>query len=845
MFSFGQKKSAPKPPSGAKRNLAQLGFLDMGAGNQFGVDQDDNTDDDDDDLEAELAALTVGITKKPKRGRKQVVSEQELNKMVAHSLKDIPSDAEISDIDDDEVEDELNDLLESSGESSPQPEEVQPKAVQSSTDQLRTVQERLSMYELAEKNAKLSGDNTKARRFGRGVKTLQGMLKDIKSGKSINMDDVPPVLAASTKTVEIKPAVNLEQSTVTVDDASPTNTNTELLPSDELPPVAIAKPLVPSRNTSSTAPIIPPRAAPPIPPRPTPSDSQSDSNLNTAKLRRNEYKQNALLAKRSGDQAKALQYVRSVKVCDQLIDTAEKGGAPDWSQLPPSLQAADELAASSPVKPVIEEAKPEAVQPVEVSSAPPPVNPAAAAIPQPRTTLEALEQRLAKYQSSSDQAQAEGNSSKVRRMGRIIKQYQTAIKASKAGKPVAFDELPDPPGFPPIPGAPGKVESSGSQVAAEETGASASAAPSVAGPTAGATTSGPAPATKSPPSVAPKKTALATRQDKQLAMLLERQNLFKQAALEAKRSGQIDLAKEYLRSSKQIDPLLNANKCGVPVDMDTLPIPPQMKTAAPLKKVERPADEGFEVLSSEEANLAPVVGKDSGLLVQLETDLLTQLNVCTTNKEHYKQMGDIANANRFDQLALFTRKDLDVVRSIAMRGDAIPRWKNEIRKFSIIKCCTDLKDDDMEINILRGLSYNVRDAKTIDTYVRIEVPIPNSDEPFKEKTTTIHNTNNPEYKQTFQMHFNRKSRTLLRIFKAKNVKFEVWSKGGFLRSDTLVGTASVKLADLLNHCVIHTAVDLMDGRRAIGGKLEVKIRLRDPIIGKEVEQVQEKWTVLI
>jgi len=169
------------------------------------------------------------------------------------------------------------------------------------------------------------------------------------------------------------------------------------------------------------------------------------------------------------------------------------------------------------------------------------------------------------------------------------------------------------------------------------------------------------------------------------------------------------------------------------------------------------------------------------------------------------------------------------------------------------------------------------------------------DEPFKEKTTTIHNTNNPEYNQTFLMNFNRKSRTLLRIFKGKNIKLEVWSKGyvlrispccrlvsfksdyskdteelqldifrGFLRSDTLVGTATVKLADLMNHCVIHTAVDvntllnnlfenrfiisflqLMDGRRPIGGKLEVKIRLRDPIIGKEVEQVQEKWTVLV
>jgi hypothetical protein len=48
-------------------------------------------------------------------------------------------------------------------------------------------------------------------------------------------------------------------------------------------------------------------------------------------------------------------------------------------------------------------------------------------------------------------------------------------------------------------------------------------------------------------------------------------------------------------------------------------------------------------------------------------------------------MGDIANANRFDQLALHTRKDLDVVRGSVMRGDAIPRWKHEMRTFSIVK----------------------------------------------------------------------------------------------------------------------------------------------------------------
>ncbi len=59
--------------------------------------------------------------------------------------------------------------------------------------------------------------------------------------------------------------------------------------------------------------------------------------------------------------------------------------------------------------------------------------------------------------------------------------------------------------------------------------------------------------------------------------------------------------------------------------------------------------------------------------------------MCSDNRDHYKLMGDIANANRFDQLALYTRKDLDVVRCSAIRGDSVPRWKNEMRTFSIVK----------------------------------------------------------------------------------------------------------------------------------------------------------------
>lgn len=36
----------------------------------------------------------------------------------------------------------------------------------------------------------------------------------------------------------------------------------------------------------------------------------------------------------------------------------------------------------------------------------------------------------------------------------------------------------------------------------------------------------------------------------------------------------------------------------------------------------------------------------------------------------------------------------------------------------------------------------------------------------------------------------------------------------------------------------------MDGRKTAGGKLEVKVRIRDPLKSKQVEEVKEKWLVI-
>jgi len=65
-----------------------------------------------------------------------------------------------------------------------------------------------------------------------------------------------------------------------------------------------------------------------------------------------------------------------------------------------------------------------------------------------------------------------------------------------------------------------------------------------------------------------------------------------------------------------------------------------------------------------------------------------------------------------------------------------------------------------------------------------------------------------------------------------------------LRSDTLVGTAAVKLQPLETRCTLHEAAPLMDGRRAVGGQVEVIVKLRNPLLAKQVEKVEEKWLVV-
>ncbi|XP_037775379.1 coiled-coil and C2 domain-containing protein 1-like isoform X3 [Penaeus monodon] len=593
-----------------------------------------------------------------------------------------------------------------------------------------------------------------------------------------------------------------------------------------------------SSNTTNRPAPPPPRTTPPSGP-PLQRSMSSSGPASAVRTRHTEYKMAALDAKKKGDKETAIMYMRIMKQLEPMLSAAESGQAVDLATLP-GPPGTFVLQASPQPKP-----QPETVstQPVAQDNAPAaaPVDAAPASAPDgpaaPTTVLEALEQRLAKYAEQRDKAKNEGNARKERMNQRIMKQFQDAIKCHKAGKPVPFDELPCPPGFPPIPVGDSKPPPAASDSAAPQ------ADPSTGGP----------PAAKQPrPDAAQaadesKKTAPTpnvrkapqSRVEKQLAFLIKRQNQFKQAALEAKKRGEIEQAKEYLRMSKGFNQLIDASRGGLPIDMNTVPVPPQ-------EQIPASSNIDFELVDAEDCVVAPagVSGDAAVTYAKLEEDLIAQIKMCAQTREHFKATGDVASSNRFEQLILHTKKDLDAVRAACKRGDTIPRFHYENRSFTIVQCNTDLNDSDCEACVLRGVNFNVQNPNDVDTYVKLEFPYP-SDNPPQDRSNVVKDTNNPEYNHKVVFSIDRKARALARVFKRHALKVQVWAKGGWFHRDTMLGQVKIPLVDLETKCTIHESYDLTDEKkRMVGGKLEVKVRVRNPIVAKQLEKVTEKWLVI-
>ncbi|KAL7741740.1 hypothetical protein ACLKA6_000354 [Drosophila palustris] len=827
---FSRKK--PEPPKRRQHDLSQFGLTEIP--DDFDPSAGYGDDDvGDSDLEAELAAIAGGGVPKPKaKPKPKLLPSSDLDKMIADSMRDVSDDD-----DDDALENDSDLLGELQGITGGEEEEdeqpagpvaaaVDPEPVQTflpttTVDTLSIIRQRLEMYKQAEANAKAAGESAKARRFARGLKTLQDLHKQSAAGKSINVDDIPPevsVKPAGEATPESAPEQPMQPRRAAPAPPTPTTPLIEASPAAVTPPAPAA-------------------VTPPAPATPAQVDATASPLVSQMRHRQGEYKAAAVQAKRNGDTATALQFLRIVKQFDVVVKMCEDGQEVDLSDMPPP--PAEFLAFMAKMQNGAAETAP-AAAPAPTPAAPAP----SAAIDTsatPSSMLEALQQRLDKYKSVEEAAKAENNTSKARRFGRIVKQYEDAIKQYKAGRPVAYDELPVPPGFGPLPttDAAPAAKPPAPTPPMSPTSPPATASTSAGGTPSSSGTVTPTVVRKAPSPSQPKDLTTRTSgnqqksnlAEQQMKLLLERQKEFKVAAISAKKAGEIDQAKEYLKIYKGFESLLNAASSGLPVDISTLPVPPSQRDNL---------ESSFAMVSAEECDPDDDICE---IGVRIEEQLAKQLMMCKNTRDHHKAMGDVAGMNRFENLALTVQKDLDLVRYSKRKNQTLPKFHYEKRSFNIVHCNTDLTDNELEIVVVRGINYSVANPKDVDTYVRIEYPLLN-DEFFKAKTNVIKDTDSPDYDERFKVDIQRNNRQFNRIIKRHGVKFEIYSRGGFLRSDTLIGAVNVKLAQLETKCEIHDTYDLMEGRKQVGGKLEIKVRVRNPMLTKQIEHINEKWLVL-
>ncbi|XP_043347300.1 coiled-coil and C2 domain-containing protein 1B isoform X3 [Dermochelys coriacea] len=807
----------------------------------------DIEDGGDEDLEAELAAITGEKVTEGKSNpkRKTPLPMDHIEKMAAECMKDLNEEEDEGLEEDTDLLAELQEVLgkedkTGSGENETvamevlaappiiqqQPEmqaEITSPAV--SSELQRTIEDRIANYKAAISNAKEADESGKARRYERGLKTLETMLAAMKKGKKINEEEMPPPVASGKSSANMPRAAG----------AVPENLGdpAKVIPKEKVDSSADheLQPVNDIKLSPGPASLQGHAAATSVLEMGTTlqDDSLNASTRTLLVTRQKEYKLAALKAKQQGDLEKAKEYMKIGKKFTMVLEALDSGQPVDFQDMPPAPQDLESLKKTQAPSNQMASVPIENSQPLTTFK--PQGHEASVSAQQPKTVLEALQQRLEKYRSAAAQAKASGDDRKGRMHERIAKQYQDAIRTHKAGRKVNFAELPVPPGFPPIPGVtptdgdstiaavlesanhlanmeekedeevesesptqapvakkPAQLPQKPTQVVKPIMVPSAEAQEEHSSESVKKATSPSTPVREPDKAVSNDHLPLAASE--QLEFLENRKKQYLKAAIKAKQKNDLEQAKLYLRTAKNLDPKIELAKSGKSVDIS--------------KK-------------------------------------------CLQYSRQFMHLGNITETARFEKLAEACKKDLEILQLAQAQGMDPPSHHFEERTFKIIRIFSELNSTEMHLIIVRGINLPAPPGVTpndLDAFVKFEFHYPNTEQAQKSKTAVIKNTNSPEYDQLFKLTINRNHRGFRRVIQTKGIKFEIFHKGGLFRSDKQVGTAHLKLDKLESECEIREIIEILDGRKPTGGKLEVKVRLREPLSGQDLQTITENWLVL-
>ncbi|XP_060686445.1 coiled-coil and C2 domain-containing protein 1B isoform X2 [Hemiscyllium ocellatum] len=737
-----------------------------------------------------------------------------------------------------------------------------------------TLEERLQMYRIAISNAKQAGEMSKLRRYERGLKTLQTLLASANKGKKIEEAEIPPPVAtgkSSTTAVESESssAKSLEGGMDEMCQDTRAPANEALLPKPSVTELPLSSEPEPS-NIAASVTSVQSEIVDVLTTDAANNDNAGSDDTKTKVLlvgRQKEYKLAALKAKQVGNITQAKEYMKISKKFDVVIKALDSGEPVDLTKLPPLPTALTDTSAEEkslgpsnvvtlPEQQGMDSKK---YQDTPESGLPPP----------PKDVVEALHQRMEKYKTAAAQAKADGNDRKARMHERIVKQYQDAIRAHKAGRKVDFSDLPIPPGFPPIPGVEGAsgdhsivetletasrlvtpaIEENEEVTEVESGSPQPSMQPPVAKkptklpghgvqtaeatlilPVASEERQSPKPLKKPTPS--DHSIQLSSVAQQQLEFLQNRKKLYMKAAVQAKQKKNLEQAKHFLKIAKGFDPMIVDVQSGKSIDISKVPSPPDTE------------DDEFIIVHHKDVQISETLDEVYTHLMNL---LKEQYEKCMSYSKQFIHLGNVAETTRFEKMAADCKISMQILKLGQARGSDPPKYHFEERTFKTVRIFSDISSAEMLLIIVKGINLPAPSGVAthdLDAFVKFEFPYPSTEQAQRHKTAVIKNTNCPEYNQRFVLNINRNHRGFKRVIQTKGIKFEIFHKGGFLRSDKSVGTAQLKLDKLETQCEVREIVEIFDGRKSTGGRLELKVQIREPLNGQDLQINTEKWLVL-
>ncbi|VDO90904.1 unnamed protein product [Schistosoma margrebowiei] len=267
----------------------------------------------------------------------------------------------------------------------------------------------------------------------------------------------------------------------------------------------------------------------------------SNSGLDLLKNRHKEYKLAALKARDTGQLGKAKELLEASKCIGEAIVNIEAGKEtfdPE-TDLPPPPSEYEFSNEGDPNNETV------------IAQPPPSSQPVKSTIPDiMKTSIVCTENILARITYYKEKLKEITNDdSKKRRYNRILTRYDEGLRACEHGvTSFEFEELVPPPGYPPL--------TDRSKLSKNVKLSNNDPKTSLAKPSSGH--------------------PIKNKTEAIVELLTKRQDELKQAAKAAKQSGNIELAKTYIRSVLGMNQMIQAAEAGLPIDLTQLPRPPAL-----------------------------------------------------------------------------------------------------------------------------------------------------------------------------------------------------------------------------------------------------------------------------